>query len=132
MVNKVALVVDDDADFAAFVADVAEGIGYEVHTHRSARAGLDAMKAGHPSVIVMDVVMPDMDGVELVQAIGRENPEIPVIVMSGYDERYLDLVKTLGQANGARVIATLTKPFTADELETALAAAEAGVPDLAD
>ena len=124
--SRKVFIVDDDPDFADFVADVADGAGFEVDVHRSAKECLAALRGADPAVVVMDVVMPDMDGVELVQAIGKEKPTVPVIVMSGYDSNYLGLVKTLGQASGVTIVATLMKPFTADEMEIALDAALAG------
>jgi len=114
------MIVDDETNFAEYVADVADEYGFEVAVFSSARDCLEAIGSKKPDVIIMDVVMPDMDGVELVQAIGRKLAGASVIVMSGYDVRYLNVVQTLGEAGGVKICGTLMKPFTATELEIAL------------
>lgn len=118
--KPVLMVVDDEADFAEYVADVAGELGFEVKVHSSARDCLVAISVKRPDIIVMDIVMPDMDGVELVQEIGRRLPGAAVIVMSGFDSRYLGVVRTLGEAGGVNVCGSLMKPFAADELVAAL------------
>ena len=72
--KPVLMVVDDEADFAEYVAEVAGDLGFDVNVHSSARDCLQAIIAKKPDVIVMDIVMPNMDGVELVQEIGRRLP----------------------------------------------------------
>lgn len=118
--KPVLMVVDDEAEFAEYVADVADDLGFDVSVFSNARDCLQAIIAKKPDVIVMDIVMPDMDGVELVQAMGQQVPGASVIVMSGFDSRYLGVVRTLGEAGGVNICATLMKPFTANELEIAL------------
>ena len=89
-----------------------EGAGYRVTEARHGAAGLNSVKAGHPDLVTTDVMMPTMDGLELIERL-RSDPKtsgIPILVVSGNSEL----------ATGAN--ARLPKPFTARELLHAAAA----------
>ncbi|HVF43413.1 MAG TPA: diguanylate cyclase [Pyrinomonadaceae bacterium] len=78
------LVVDDEPDKRALLAFALENEGYEVHTADDGLAGLSAVDTHQPDLIVTDVMMPRMDGYEMVRRV-RSNPQtkfIPVIIQS--------------------------------------------------
>lgn len=120
MPSPTLLVIDDDPDMAEFVNDVAEDMGFDVQVANSAKECLRLVDAKPPAGIVMDIVMPGMDGVELVQALAQKGCLAPIILMSGYESMYLDMAKSLGDKAGVIVLKTLQKPFTAAELEAPL------------
>jgi CheY-like chemotaxis protein len=105
------LVVDDDPDIRAFVSELLADEGYEV---RAATNGLDALAVltnWRPDVILLDLMMPVMDGWAFLarQRLNLELASIPVIVMSA----------SYNLSGGARRIAAadmLAKPFTIDHL----------------
>lgn len=66
MSEKRLLVVDDEPEFGELVRQVAAGLGYEVRVTTNGRAFQSAYQELQPTVIVMDMVMPEMDGNELV------------------------------------------------------------------
>jgi CheY-like chemotaxis protein len=100
------LVVDDEPDIRFMMRLILEGAGYSVTEARHGAAGLKAVKAGHPDLVTTDVMMPTMDGLELIERL-RSDPKtaaIPILVVSGNSE--------LGAGANAR----LPKPFTRREL----------------
>lgn len=116
MSDKSILIIDDDAEMAEFVADVVEMEQLKPLVATSAKEALGKLSASCIIGIFMDIVMPDMDGVELVQEIGKTGKAVPVVLMSGYDDLYMNNAETIGEANGAIVIGKLAKPFSVDDV----------------
>ncbi len=85
-----------------------EASGYRVLDVSSGAAALHHVQADGPvDLVLTDVVMPQMSGTELAAAVGALRPELPVVLMSGYSERFV-------RAGAAEQV--LEKPFTADAL----------------
>ena len=77
-------VVDDDRNFTGFLSTFLKTRGYSVESYNSGRALLEGLKAGAtPSVILLDVAMPDVDGLETLRAIRQQRPSSQVIMLSG-------------------------------------------------
>ncbi len=114
------LVIDDEPDIARFIGTVAEGLGYEVTVTTEADAFIDAYNRKNPDVIVVDVVMANIDGIELVKYLAEVGCDARVLVISGYTERYLDNTKTLGEAFGLSSITAMRKPIELNQLEAFL------------
>lgn len=82
------LVVDDIADNWFLMQTVLEGEGYQVEVADSGRAALDKIAAAPPDLVLLDVMMPGMNGFEVTQRI-RQNPAlpfIPILLITGYTE----------------------------------------------
>ncbi|MGJ3258754.1 MAG: response regulator [Rhodospirillales bacterium] len=114
------LIVDDEPDMIEFVIDVAEDMGFSCVSADSAKECLTLFKSIHPAGIVLDVIMPDMDGIELVNELAKLNCTAPIIAMSGYQKMYLELLETLAGEQNAVVLGTLSKPFQAKQLQNLL------------
>lgn len=78
-----ALVVDDDPISLEVTCEHLRGAGYAVWSAHNGREGLDAVRELAPDLVVTDMFMPELDGIELVIAIRRERPDAPIIAMSG-------------------------------------------------
>ena len=104
------LVVDDEPNILAAVRPLLAGHGYEAVTAMSGRAALDAVQREPPDVIVLDLGLPDMDGVEVCRLI-REESAVPIIVLSARASE-ADKVRALDAGADDYV----TKPFGAEEL----------------
>ncbi len=111
------LVIDDEPDIARFIGTVAEGLGYEVTVTTEADAFIDAYNRKNPDVIVVDVVMANIDGIELVKYLAEVGCDARVLVISGYTERYLDNTRILGEAFGLSSITAMRKPIEMNQLE---------------
>ena len=79
------LVVEDDQSLRVVIRMILENAGYEVSEARNGRAALESIQAGLPDVILADMRMPIMSGVELVNHLRRDpgTAFIPIVLMSG-------------------------------------------------
>jgi len=123
MTSRRVLIIDDEPDIGEFIGAVAEGLGYEVTVTTEAEAFIDAYNAEHPDVVVVDVIMPNIDGIELVKYLAELGCSARVLVVSGYTERYLDNTTSLAEAYGLSSVTAMRKPIDLAELETYLSAA---------
>ncbi|MDP6175587.1 MAG: response regulator [Rhodospirillales bacterium] len=114
------IVVDDEPDMANFVRDVVEMAGFDGRMATSAREFQEICAQARPDAVVMDLVMPDMGGNELFQWLAEWDGDIPVILISGYEGKYIKTAENLGTARGARVVDSLAKPLELDHLEADL------------
>ena len=107
------LVIDDDATIRLLVSDVLEVEGYEVEAVGDGYAGLRAIEARRPDCIVLDVMMPGMDGHEVLQRIraAEHGPELPVVMLTAAAD---DAQAWRAWTEGVDYF--LAKPFDADEL----------------
>ena len=114
----VALVVDDDPDLRSLIRFSLEPDGYQVVEAGDGFECLHQMIFRHPDVLVMDVVMPEMDGIELLQRI-RRNPKfhaLPVVAISGYgaDDPRIHLIAAMPE------VVLIRKPFVTMDLRIAI------------
>ncbi len=108
------LLIDDDVAMRSMLFRAISRAGYQVHEAGDGREGLKIL-ANHPiALVVTDIIMPDVEGVELIFRIRKSHPWMPIIAMSGggrmSPKGYLDVAKSCG-ANR-----TISKPFDIDQL----------------
>jgi hemerythrin len=120
MKDPILLVVDDEPDVASHVGSVGERLGFEVSVAVTAKEAQQFWLENPVATIVIDVVMPDIDGNELIQWLVEQGSYAPIILMSGYEGKYIDSARRLGIAKGAPIMAALIKPFDPEDLEIAL------------
>lgn len=104
------LVVDDEMRIARFVELELKHEGYEVLTCINGREGLDAMQEHNFDLVILDVMMPDLSGIEVLRRI-RQHSDVPVIMLTAKGET---IDKVMGLDLGADDY--LTKPFEIEEL----------------
>ena len=114
------LVLDDEPDFASFVRQVAESAGLEVTVITDPADFKDVYRQFAPQRIVLDVVMPGMDGIEIMKWLGSVGNTANVILVSGYSPHYVEAAKLMAGAESSFSVRTLTKPLSASELSLAL------------
>lgn len=114
------LIVDDEPDMANFIAIAGESVGYEIKITHSGREFQQEYLGCDPALIVMDVAMPDMDAIQLLEWLGDAGNGVPVILISGYGDHMLSWASTLGRKMGNTVIQTLSKPIKLELLENVL------------
>ncbi len=118
-----SVVVVEDHDFQRrAVVQLLRGLG--VGTVADAPSGAEALQilqgSSPPDVIICDIDMPGMDGVEFVTRVGESNLASSVIIASGLDTNVLRAVEAIGEGHGLHVLAALEKPLTARRLGDAL------------
>ena len=104
------LVVEDEASIASFVALYLKNAGYTVRTASSGHDALGLAAAEQPALIVLDLMLPDLDGIEVCKRI-RQDSDVPILMLTARDE---DVDKIIGLEVGADDY--MTKPFNPREL----------------
>lgn len=118
MIEHHMIVADDDRELSDILRICGEGLGFKVHTAATGDAFKSCMTECDPSVIVLDIVMPDTDGNQLLMWLIERGETAPIIVMTGYDGQYIDTATLIARTGGLNMLGTLNKPFSLDELET--------------
>jgi two-component system nitrogen regulation response regulator GlnG len=121
------LVADDDASIRTIIAESLGNEGFDVIAVDSGSALWQHVEDGLGDVLVCDVVMPDVDGLELVPQIRHNRPELPIIIISARNT-----LETAVRATAAGAFEYLSKPFDLDELTAcvnrALSGAHEAIP----
>lgn len=120
MIEKRLLVIDDEPEIGEFVRKVATGLGYEVRVTTDGHAFQDAYRELRPTTIVMDMVMPEMDGNELVLWLMEQHYDANLIIITGYNPNYAKDARLLAEFKGLRSVITLIKPIRLDKLREVL------------
>jgi EAL domain-containing protein (putative c-di-GMP-specific phosphodiesterase class I) len=115
-------VLDDDPAVGATIGLVAERCGLRSRVYREAPAFLDAMATMPPSHIVLDLVMPGTDGIEILGHLGRLGSRAQIVITSGVGRRVLEAAERLALEQGLDLRGTLSKPFSVAGLRTLLEA----------
>jgi diguanylate cyclase (GGDEF)-like protein len=105
------LVVDDDAFFRTFCSEVLRGEGYAVRVAASGTEALEVVGRDGADLILADIYMPEMTGLELLESVKASNPSSDVVIMTGYAS-----IETALQAMKRGAADYLRKPFAAQEL----------------
>ncbi len=118
-ITRQILIVDDEATIRTGIAQVLERRKMAVATAENGREALDLLASLPVGIVLLDIKLPDMDGVELLKIIRREYPETEVIMITGYPaiQGAVECIK-----HGA--LDYLVKPFRVDELETLIEKAQ--------
>jgi EAL domain-containing protein (putative c-di-GMP-specific phosphodiesterase class I)/CheY-like chemotaxis protein len=121
-VNRL-LIVDDEPGVVDFITAAAHQLDYTVASAGTAAEFLTLVDSFRPSLIVMDLHLPDGDGVELLRMLVARGFKAPILIMSGVDERVLAAAHELGTSQGLKMYGTLAKPVLLGDLRMKLAAA---------
>ncbi len=108
---KTILIVEDDMGIRVILQDTLESQGYDVKTAEDGIKGLELAKQLRPDLIILDVMLPMMDGYEICKRIRKEGITSPIMMLTVKDE---EVDKVLGLELGADDY--MTKPFSMKEL----------------
>ena len=117
-ITPIVFVVDDDISVRESVEDLIRYAGYQAETFSSAREFLNRPPARVPSCLVLDVSLPDLNGLELQELIAAERIDMPIIFITGYGD-----VPMTVKAMKAGAIEFLTKPLGRDAMLSAIKSA---------
>ncbi|MFW6113724.1 MAG: response regulator [Actinomycetota bacterium] len=106
------LIVDDNEGVRHLVSRWLERSGFSVQEAKDGAEAVEKIKDQPPDIILADIRMPKIDGIELARIIKSEHPEIKVILMTAYSSP-----QTIAQARREGVDDYLEKPFTKDQVE---------------
>ncbi|MEX0180299.1 MULTISPECIES: twitching motility response regulator PilH [unclassified Stenotrophomonas] len=117
------LIVDDSPSQLLGIQRIVEKLGHQILTATDGAAGVETAKAELPDLVLMDVVMPNLNGFQATRTLARDEVtrHIPVILVTTKDQ---DTDRMWGMRQGAK--AYITKPFSEDELSEVLERVFAG------
>ncbi len=124
------LVIDDEAHVRGAISVALKSGGFDVVAVESARKGLGEVDKTPYDLVIVDIYMPEMDGVRFIKALRQRRPDLPIIAMSGvlYSTTGRSALDLLAMAPNLPDIVSLQKPFRPVQLAHAVQNAMAGVP----
>ncbi|CAJ1317190.1 response regulator [Paenibacillus sp. PK4536] len=111
MEQKKILIVDDQNGIRILLMELFGNEGYQMYQAANGKAALEVVEQDTPDLVLLDMKIPGMDGLEILKHIKSTHPQIKVIMMTAYGE--LDIIK---QAKDLGAISHFTKPFDIDEM----------------
>lgn len=111
MEQKKILIVDDQNGIRILLMELFGNEGYQMFQAANGKAALEVVEQDVPDLVLLDMKIPGMDGLEILKHIKSTHPQIKVIMMTAYGE--LDIIK---QARDLGAISHFTKPFDIDEM----------------
>jgi signal transduction histidine kinase/ActR/RegA family two-component response regulator len=110
------LIIDDEQQVRDILSDILQAKGHRVHTAASGQKGLDIFDAEAFDMVITDLAMPEVSGWDVVEAVHRENSEVPIIMVTGWGMQ-------IGQDEwqGRGVAQVLTKPFDVRTIQRVVA-----------
>lgn len=95
--QKTILVIDDEEPVRAYLRLILEREGHEVWDAEDGAAGIDKVRAREPDLVITDLVMPKMGGLETIRALRRGFPRVRIVAISGFgNEENMQLARSLG------------------------------------
>lgn len=126
MPRKRLLIVDDEPRFAAFIGKVAAPLGYDVEITTHGREFQRAYRNNKPDCIVLDMVMPEIDGNELILWLVKQECDADIIIITGFSPDYAVNARILAEFKGLRSVRTLSKPVSVTQLRKILTHSSSG------
>ncbi|MFA5806655.1 MAG: response regulator, partial [Melioribacteraceae bacterium] len=105
------LIVDDDKDMRQLLSDILKSEGYEVRTAESGKKALKEIKVIRPEIVLLDIRLPEMNGIEILKEIKKLNKSIIVIIITAYGE-----IQNAVDAMKLGAFDYFTKPFHNEEI----------------
>jgi len=119
MNEKKLVVIDDDPEIRDAMSRILAGYDYQVFTAEDGSNGLELVARENPSIVLTDIMMPGMDGIEVLKRVKEQSPDVEVIVITGHGE--MDLAV---QALHLEASDFINKPISKESLTVALRRAE--------
>ena len=114
------LICDDEPAFGRFVKNVAEQLGYALCLTTDGNEFIEAYHSFKPTTVILDMIIPGMDGNELVLWLAQQRSSARLIIITGFTPDYAEHAKVLAEYKGPRPVITLHKPVELSELRAAL------------
>jgi putative two-component system response regulator len=116
------LVVDDDPNLTDLLVDTLVAIGYEAFAAESAKSALEVLRKEQIDLVISDINMPDMSGIELLEEIKKANHQLPVMLITGIGS---NSIKNRAYSSGADGF--LAKPFRIGTIESEISRMLTGI-----
>lgn len=117
--NRVAI-IDDDEEIIKLFDRVARNSGFDSFATTDPHVFLEHAKQNNPTHILLDLQMPDVDGVEILRHLSAMQSDAKVFFISGFDPKVLDVASKLGREQGLNIVEKVSKPVSAKSLKQLL------------
>jgi EAL domain-containing protein (putative c-di-GMP-specific phosphodiesterase class I) len=111
------LIVDDEPQICALLERAARPLGFDTRSLSTPEEFVDHLESFRPLVVILDLMMPGCDGVELLRKMKEADCGAYIIVISGMDHRALSVAQNLGRSHGLNMLGVLQKPIKLDVLK---------------
>ncbi len=106
------VIIDDEAAILDLMTQVSRRMGHEAHPYQTGKEGMAALERLRPELLIVDLRIGDMNGLQIIQRCGEDYPEMKIIMVTGYGS-----VETAVEAMKLGAFDYLTKPFELDDLQ---------------
>jgi EAL domain-containing protein (putative c-di-GMP-specific phosphodiesterase class I) len=118
MASNRLLVIDDEPVSSATVGRIARGCGFDSIITTDVDDFRSRIMSWNPTVLVLDLAMPEMDGIELMHWLAQKNCEAHILIITGSDEAARKAAAELGKSLGLKMAGTMGKPLRVEKLRT--------------
>jgi two-component system response regulator (stage 0 sporulation protein F) len=115
MDDRKVLIVDDQNGIRVMLSELLHSEGYSIYQASNGRIALELVQQYQPDLVLLDMKIPGMSGLEILRQIKQQHPEIKVIMMTAYGE-----LNMLNEARDLGALMNFSKPFDIDELRLAV------------
>lgn len=120
--EEIVYVIDDNPAVRETIAEFVKACGFKPVAVEASNMRV-TLVSRRPAAIISDVMMPDRDGIEVVSDIAEVAADVPVLLVSGYGPRYLQMAQRLAHTAGVRACQTRPKPLRLADVRSFLSAA---------
>jgi EAL domain-containing protein (putative c-di-GMP-specific phosphodiesterase class I) len=117
------LVLDDDVELGELIGELGRHSGFETAVTHDAAAFNEELGRAAPDLIVLDLQMPDTDGVEVLRDLAASGTSAGILLVSGMDKRTIASAEHFGRHAGLKLVGSLQKPFTPEVMLSKLSSA---------
>jgi CheY-like chemotaxis protein len=119
---KKLLIIDDQAGITRVVGLIAQQLGLDFKAVNSAAAAVDEFIGYRPDIVMLDMIMPEKDGIDVLNEILLTGIKSRIVLTSGFSDAYLRLAEGVAKFHDSDQVSVLRKPFRRDELMAMLKA----------
>jgi DNA-binding response OmpR family regulator len=120
--TKKLLIIDDQVGTTRIVGLIARQLGFDVRIAVDPTQGLDAFIDYRPDILILDMIMPEKDGIDVLNEVLLTGIPVHIVLTSGLSQGYLRQAENLARFHGADRVSVLRKPFRREELVAQLEA----------
>ena len=119
-VRRRMVILDDEPFMLGLLAKIAERAGFEPHGFSSAQEFNDKWRDSAPDLVLLDLGLNDSDGMQILSNLAQAQCAIPILIVTGFDERVAGSAANFGESIGLTMLPPLRKPFEVDEVVSVL------------
>jgi len=121
MAKRRILILDDDAAIGQTIQWIAESLGFEAEFVTRPEEFFTKLVEMNPEIITIDLVMPTLDGVEIMRLLAERKSKAKIVISSGMGTRVLDAAQRSATEHGLSIAGVISKPISKEHFERSLA-----------